>query len=394
MSSYGWTYLSRDALRRAEHQLSGTAHDVRDEVGFLIVHQRYADYFFPGTSVLHTHIRYALFVPWIYQTLYDESVSGRAQDRVKQAEIDLAGRLKHLKGAIGGANYPKATSQPPSFSYWGALGAWGILRESDGRLPSRAQVNAMLQSKHRRATDDDGQALSRAELPFIALPRCPDNWSGTEPMTFKLLSREALFLHRQLTDLRPRDFPHHRCLLAKLASGPRIEGENCWSAGIGQVATDDATKLRRAGYAASLAAVGRAVYAAMVETLKEEEDHQTVSRTHRDNLPLVLEDHAGIATRLKMADLTDDIGTIPSPVEDVLVGTLEWLDSGANDFMSLRDPYENAERYRKQSRARLSRVFGGPRRLEWDNDKHALAQPLHYRWKQVSGLLSDLWDAA
>ena len=63
MSSYGWTYLSRSALRRAEHQLSGAGEGVRDEIGFLILHQRYADYFFPGTSVLHTRLRYALFVP-------------------------------------------------------------------------------------------------------------------------------------------------------------------------------------------------------------------------------------------------------------------------------------------------------------------------------------------
>jgi hypothetical protein len=57
MSNYGWTYLSRDALRRAEHQLSGAGDGVRDEIGFLIIHQRYADYFFPGTSVLHMLIK-------------------------------------------------------------------------------------------------------------------------------------------------------------------------------------------------------------------------------------------------------------------------------------------------------------------------------------------------
>ncbi len=153
MSSYGWTYLSRDALRRAENQLSGAGDGVRDEIGFLIVHQRYADHFFPGTSVLHTRMRYALFVPWIYQTLYEEGSSGRAQDIVEKAEIRLAGRLKHLRGAIGGSNYPRPTSQPASLSYWAALGAWGILRETDGRLPSRAQIHALLQSKHRKARD-------------------------------------------------------------------------------------------------------------------------------------------------------------------------------------------------------------------------------------------------
>ena len=70
VSGYGWTFLSRDALRRAERQLSGTGEGVRDEIGFLIVHQRYADYFFPRTSVLHTRLRYALFVPWIYPQFF------------------------------------------------------------------------------------------------------------------------------------------------------------------------------------------------------------------------------------------------------------------------------------------------------------------------------------
>src|SRR3954467_3722757 len=98
MSNYGWTYLSRDALRRAERQLNGAGEGVRDEIGFLIIHQRYADYFFPGTSVLHTRLRYALFVPWIYQTLYEEAASGRAFDRVQKEEVRLAGRLKRGQG--------------------------------------------------------------------------------------------------------------------------------------------------------------------------------------------------------------------------------------------------------------------------------------------------------
>jgi hypothetical protein len=117
MSSYGWTYLSRDALRCAENQLSGAGEGVRDEIGFLIIHQRYADHFFPGTSVLHTRMRYALFVPWIYQSLYEEGASGREegasgreQDSLRKAEIKLAGRLRHERGAIGGDNYPRPTT--------------------------------------------------------------------------------------------------------------------------------------------------------------------------------------------------------------------------------------------------------------------------------------------
>ena len=43
--------------------------DTRDEIGFLLIHQGFADRFFPGTSVLHTRVRYALFVPWLFLTL-------------------------------------------------------------------------------------------------------------------------------------------------------------------------------------------------------------------------------------------------------------------------------------------------------------------------------------
>src|SRR5262249_4445670 len=64
---FGWTLLSRDALRRAETQLREDVEGVRDETGFLSLHQAYADRFFPGTSVLHTRLRYVLFVPWMYQ---------------------------------------------------------------------------------------------------------------------------------------------------------------------------------------------------------------------------------------------------------------------------------------------------------------------------------------
>ena len=64
---FGWTLLSPDAIRRAEARLREDARGVRDEIGFLFLHQAYADRFFPGTSVQQTRLRYALFVPWIYQ---------------------------------------------------------------------------------------------------------------------------------------------------------------------------------------------------------------------------------------------------------------------------------------------------------------------------------------
>ena len=45
----GWTYLSREALARAKAQMDEESMGVRDEIGCLTIHQRYADHFVPGT---------------------------------------------------------------------------------------------------------------------------------------------------------------------------------------------------------------------------------------------------------------------------------------------------------------------------------------------------------
>jgi hypothetical protein len=47
----GWTMLSRDEMRQTERLASGEQ-DTRDEIGLLLIHQGFADLFFPGTSVL------------------------------------------------------------------------------------------------------------------------------------------------------------------------------------------------------------------------------------------------------------------------------------------------------------------------------------------------------
>lgn len=61
----GWTLLSRKEMRQVERSLANNEQDTRDEIGFLLIHQGFADRFFLGTSVLHTRVRYALFVPWL-----------------------------------------------------------------------------------------------------------------------------------------------------------------------------------------------------------------------------------------------------------------------------------------------------------------------------------------
>jgi hypothetical protein len=81
-------------------------------------------------------------------------------------------------------------------------------------------------------------------------------------------------------------------------------------------------------------------------------------------------------------------------VAEALDSTLQWVNAGARNVMALRDVYERAECTRKTQRARLSRITGASRRLDWNNEEHTPAEPLHYRWNVVQSLLGDLWAAA
>ena len=162
-------------------------------------------------------------------------------------------------------------------------------------------------------------------------------------MTFDLAPREAEFLYRQFVDLRAAARPEHISVLAKLAAGRKVHADTCYAPGIAELAKDDAAKLRCAGHAAAMAAVGRAVYAALVETLREEEDHQPTSRLHRAHLPMALDAHGAPASRLRLPELIEDVGLLPRAVADVLDRTLKWLNQGARGIAALRDVYERAE---------------------------------------------------
>ena len=388
----GWTYLSREALARAKAQMDEESMGVRDEIGFLTIHQGYADRFFPGTSVLHTRARYAIFVPWLFEDL--AGLTGPAAIRaLRERERELAGRLRDAgeSQVIGGRVYPKPSSQPPSTVYWNALAVWGILRpRPDGRTISRAQAHRLLKSAG-VSTDDDGQPLLSFEPPFAPLPDRPESWRGG-PITLQLAAAEAAFLRERLSPLR-RNGGDELSLLARLVRAEVAAPPAMWADETYAVAGSDQSPLARAQQAASLAGIGRAVYDALLERIVEADDKRETSTRHRDHLAATLEEHGSIAVELDVDALEADIGMLPAKLRAVVIATKAWIATKSRNPGSLFDAYAAAEA-RKGPRARLAATPNGrARRLEWSSDEHGLAGPLHYRWEQVSTLLNDLADA-
>jgi hypothetical protein len=184
-------------------------------------------------------------------------------------------------------------------------------------------------------------------------------------------------------------------LLAKLVGRPLKEAEHSWDDEILGLAGKEAARLRRAGQAAALAAIGRAVYAALVESVKEERDKRPQENLHRKDLGDVVGEWGMQAAALDFARFLDDVGHLPSAVVAVLRETLAWIRSKKKDPAPLLGVYERAEYSRKGDRARLANnQFGVDRRMEWQGDKHGYAEPLHYRWGNVKRLLRDLEDVA
>lgn len=370
---------------------------VRDEIGFLSIHQRYADRFFPGTSVLHTRLRHVLFVPWLYRDEQLKPASSRStRDSIKDREYRLTGRLKGESGVIGSRNYPEPVEQRPSQVYWGALQQWGILRGHDGSGPlSRYQVERLVTGK--RSTllkDEEGRPLSTAAWPF-ACPEAPNEWArdGEGTLTFRLLKTERTFLAKRLRSLTSPDNPGEKSVLAQLVGEDIAGTRTAWGRQVLQLAGKERPVLVRAGQAAALAAIGRAIYAAQVETLQER-DGTPPSRIQRSALPTVVSRWAEQAAKLEWSGFCEDVKHLPVAVSEALRLTLDWLKRGATDPMELEPMYRDAEQYRKGRRARLSNTqFAVDLRTEWTSAEHPQAQPLHYRWDRIQMLLADLVGA-
>ncbi len=398
----GWVLLSKDAVSRAETQLRDDVTGVRDEVGFLLLHSGYANRFFPGTSVLHTRLRYVLFIPWMYRELIRRGDHGNIERRVTDFERSLAGRLHDLKGTIGKRSYPEPTSQPPTFVYWTALGTWGFLkRRPDGTWPTKTQLHRAIE-RHNvppRHFDDDGYFLDDVHEFFIRTPKAPKEWGNHDGiLSFKMPKNERDFVRRQLVGVSKSGYDGRPSLLSGLAKN--VEKFNIdsacepWSRSVLQFADhEDKQALHRSRSAAALSAIGRAVYAAMVETIREKDGLPT-DRRHRNHLPVVLRDFTKIACNLELDALHADIQDLPRHLHDVLDATLTWLKKPKNP-LDLRDVYAEAEKLRKGGRARLpGSLSAKERRAEWRPEEQTLAGPIHYRWPNVIRLLKDLKGVA
>lgn len=170
MSSFGWLDSDGDERRRMLEVIDAfKTPDTVDDLGIGSIRDNLSDLMFPGTSVLHTRLRYVLFVPWLMQLAADHP---NPESQFRNLQLALTDSLEAGmpqdvdRTGIIGLRARNDLKRLPSDIYWSALGAWGIRTRDlspssyfDLRRATRQQLTVVPRSddpESRSVVADDG----------------------------------------------------------------------------------------------------------------------------------------------------------------------------------------------------------------------------------------------
>lgn len=187
------TAADRDKVRRVLDLFSeqGTV----DELGVGSLRDTISNALFPGTSVLHTRMRYVLFIPWIYQELESWGTGYDVGHHAREMEVQLIDALAQSDDTAGviGIDARTNLARLASSAYWALLVHWGLF------VPARPQSwyhrnfdELISRRSHVARADDPGVTWNREPTWHPRLPTTPLNFPAEAD--FALTAEEADFL--------------------------------------------------------------------------------------------------------------------------------------------------------------------------------------------------------
>ena len=205
-STFGWLDTDNEQRRKMLEVVDlfkdeGTV----DELGIGSIRDALADSMFPGTSYLHTRLRYVLFIPWLLQRAGEAGSPAEMSASFRALEYRLIRSLLaggEQRGVVGN-RARESLKRMPSGMYWAALGAWDIRTadfSADGYF--RRQHDHLTLAARTTKTDDPE---ARDRLPGSGidrnLPTPPTDLLKTA--TFVLRSEEEQYLSEHIVSSAP-----------------------------------------------------------------------------------------------------------------------------------------------------------------------------------------------
>lgn len=202
-SSFGWVAVDPEQRRQMLEAVDlfrdrGTI----DDLGIGAIRDAFSDTLFPGTSTLHTRLRYVLFVPWLLEIASQRDTVNDMSWAFHDLERDFIDTLKSSMGekseGIIGRRAGKNVQRVPSEIYWGMMLSWGIIEQGlSGQDYFRRCILQREQLRNAPRPEDNGAALDL--LPSGIEPNLPPIPSQLlKKATFELNRIEATYLNEQI----------------------------------------------------------------------------------------------------------------------------------------------------------------------------------------------------
>lgn len=193
------TATDRDKVRRVLDLFNemGTV----DELGLGSLRDTISNALFPGTSVLLTRLRYALFIPWIYQELESWGPGYDIPYHAREMEVELIGALAASEDTAGviGISAGASLSRLASSAYWAFLVNFDLFAPDRPQSWYHRNFDALLRQRSRHTqADDPGVVWPQGVTWSLRLPEPPNDFPSAAE--FALTLDEASFLQGRMLE--------------------------------------------------------------------------------------------------------------------------------------------------------------------------------------------------
>lgn len=367
-----------------------------DELGLGSLRDAFSDALFPGTSVLHTRLRYVLFVPWLYQELEKKGAGGDVAKTARKKEVELIDHLAATdeEGVIG-VQARASLARLPSSVYWFALSRWGIFVPQQSLSWYHTHFDELRRERRPEVSADDPGVLQT--MRFTWHPRLPAPPAGfPSEITFDLARHEAEFVQTQLVT-HCKD-----SLLAWLAEqATNALPETLWETLQHKHLPDEIAQTVELARQFSLVMEGAPLFYNLMLAEKRGEMNQSdsdwaLAQAYRDELAQwMARTQADLQTfrpEKLWAFVARQQVRSPEPQRGFVERWLQLVNGGDVDYLLSNGELRSLVKSREQQLkgAHRARLSNNGRLSDWRGSVGV--GRMQFRWSQVRRLLTDLYE--
>jgi len=202
VSTFGWIATDARQRRNMLEAIDQFKDETTvDDLGLGVIRDALSDTLFPGTSTLHTRVRYALFVPWLLQlAAVQHTASSSLRQAFEDSEFQLidalsqGGETEGIIGRVAGKNLQRTASSV----YWGMMSQWRIFEP--GFTVQEFFERHLFREQQRKAPQADDPEVGLDLIPTGINENLPPAPAGLLRSTdFTLRAQDAQFLRDSIT---------------------------------------------------------------------------------------------------------------------------------------------------------------------------------------------------